>query len=100
MDIAARLLTGMDENQKLNQLIDVRTLLHHAAFTTLPVTLEDNESKRKVAYFISIPSCDFLLIPQEETLVVAVFDQQIYVAQGKSFPVLCTAVLASNKIFK
>ena len=48
MDVAARLLTGMDENQKLNQQIDVRALLHHAAFTTLPVTLEDNESKRKV----------------------------------------------------
>ena len=31
---------------------------------------------------------------------MAVFDKQVYVAQGKSFPVLCTAVLASNKIYK
>ena len=48
MDVAARLLTGMGENEKLNQLIDVRALLHYTAFTTLPVTLEDNESLRKV----------------------------------------------------
>ena len=48
MDVSAKLLTGMDEGQKLNQLTDVRAMLHYAAFTTNPVTLEDNESKRKV----------------------------------------------------
>ena len=48
MDVASKMITGMGENMKLNQLIDVRTLLHHAAYTTLPVTIEDNESKRKV----------------------------------------------------
>ena len=48
MDVSARILAGLGENTKLNQLIDVRTLLHKAAFTTLPITLEDNESRRKV----------------------------------------------------
>ena len=54
MDVSARMITGMDEGQKLNQLTDVRALLHYAAYTTLPVTLEDNESKRKVSV-TSIP---------------------------------------------
>ena len=50
MDVASKMLTGMGESQRLNQLIDVRTLLHHAAYTTNPVTIEDNESKRKVHF--------------------------------------------------
>lgn len=48
MDVAARMLTGADEEQKINQMIDVRALLHYTAFTTQPVTLEDNDSLRKV----------------------------------------------------
>ena len=48
MDVSARLMAGLGENTKFNQLIDVRTLLHKAAYTTLPITLEDNESKKKV----------------------------------------------------
>ena len=83
MDVSARFLTGVGEDQKLNQLIDVWALLHHTAFTSQPVTLEDNDSLFK-----------------EEKLVVAVFDKQQYIAQGKAFPVLCTVVLATNNIFK
>ena len=48
MDVAARLITGQTESSKFNQLTDVRTLLHHVGMTTLPVTVEDSESKRKV----------------------------------------------------
>ena len=83
MDVSARCLTGLTENDKINQLIDVRTLLQHIAYTTNPVTLEDNESKRK-----------------EEVLAVAVFDKQVYVAQNKSFKVLCSAIMATNQVFK
>ena len=52
MDVSARLLTGMGESQKMNQLSDVRALLHYTAFTTLPVTLEENESKGKLNNFV------------------------------------------------
>ena len=46
--VSARVMAGLGENTKFNQLIDVRTLLHKAAYTMLPNTLEDNESKKKV----------------------------------------------------
>ena len=48
MDVSAWLMAGLGQNTKFNQLIDVRTLLHKAAYTTLPITPEDNESKKKV----------------------------------------------------
>ena len=60
MDSSARCLTGLGEEDKVNQLIDVRALLHKAAYTTQPITLEDNESRRK-----------------EEVLAVAIFDKQV-----------------------
>ena len=34
MDVSARLLTGLGEDQKLNQLTDVRAMLHYAASTS------------------------------------------------------------------
>ena len=55
MDVSARLLTGLGAGQKVNQLIDVRALLHYAAHTTLPVTIEDNESSSKVNIYCQIP---------------------------------------------
>ena len=61
MDVSARLLTGLGECQKVNQLIDVRTLLHYAAYTTLPVTIEDNETASKVN--IDNPTCIWFLEP-------------------------------------
>ena len=48
MDVAARILTGLSETSKFNHLTDVRTLLHFAGTSTLPLTIEDNESSRKV----------------------------------------------------
>ena len=48
MDVAARMLTGLTEEQKVNQLTDTRTVLHYASYTTLPVTIEDNETSGKV----------------------------------------------------
>ena len=61
MDVSARLLTGLGECQKVNQLIDVRTLLHYATYTTLPVTIEDNETASKVN--IDDPTCIRFLEP-------------------------------------
>ena len=48
MDAAARLLTGLVETNKFNNLTDTRTLLHYSGTSTLPLTIEDNESSSKV----------------------------------------------------
>ena len=48
MDAAARLLTGLVETNKFNNLTDTRTLLHCSGTSTLPITIEDNESSSKV----------------------------------------------------
>ena len=99
MDVAARVIAGLGETSKFNQLTDVRTLLHYSANSTLPLTIEDNESSNKVR---ELKSAIFLisLISQEEKLAVASFDQQQYVAQGRSYPVICTTIMATNQIFK
>ena len=49
MDVSARLLTGLVETNKFNNLTDTRTLLHYSGTSTLPLTIEDNESSSKVS---------------------------------------------------
>ena len=39
-------------------------------------------------------------ISPEETLCVAIFYHQVYISQGKAFPVLCIAVLPRNEMFR
>ena len=79
LDVAARQLTGQTEEDKINQLTWVETLLHGCSFTNLPTTIEDNASTSK-----------------EESLVVATFDKQTYKAKGQKFNVRSVFIFGTN----
>jgi hypothetical protein len=79
LDVAARQLTGLTEDDKVNQLTRVETLLHGCSFTNLPTVIEDNSSMNK-----------------EESLVVATFDKQKYKAKGRQFSVRSVFIFGTN----
>ena len=70
LDVAARQLTGLTEDDKINQMTRIETLLQCCSNTNLPTVIEDSSSMNK-----------------EESLVVATFDKQKYKAKGRQFSV-------------